>query len=65
LNTERGIHAGAFILLLIGLCALTGWASFSYIHEVVLQIAGIALSWGIILLALYLAFKKFEWRWWG
>ena len=65
MNTERIIHAGVFFLLLIGLFTLSGWVSYRYVGEVALQIAGIALSWGIILLVLYVAFKKLDWRWWG
>jgi hypothetical protein len=30
----------------------------------ILEIAGIALSWGIILLVLYVSFTKLEWDWW-
>jgi hypothetical protein len=65
LNTERAIHAAVFILLLVGLCTLAGWVSNKYIDDLVLKIAGLALSWGIILLALYLGFKKRNWRWWA
>ncbi len=62
---ERGIHATVFILILVGLFAVSGWASFRLIEtEVVLQISGIALSWGIILLTLYVVFRKLGWRWW-
>ena len=64
LNAERAIHAAIFILLLVGLCALAGWANNNYVDDIVLKIAGLALSWGIILLALYLSFKKLNWRWW-
>jgi hypothetical protein len=64
LNTERAIHAAVFILMLIGLCTLAGWATNNYIEDIVLKIAGAALSWGIILLALYLSFKKLNWHWW-
>ena len=65
MNAERGIHAGVFILLLVGMCILSGWASLHYIEEAALQIASIALSWGIILLVLYLAFKELKWHWWS
>ncbi|HTY74276.1 MAG TPA: hypothetical protein VMD05_01765 [Candidatus Nanoarchaeia archaeon] len=65
MNAERGIHIGVFFLLLIGLCTLSGWASYRYIGDLALKIAGIALSWGIILLALYVAFKKLKWNWWN
>jgi len=62
---ERGIHATVFILILVGLFAVSGWASFRLIEtELALQISGIALSWGIILLTLYVVFRKAGWRWW-
>jgi hypothetical protein len=65
LTAERAIHAAVFVLLLVGLCTLTGWINYHYIQdEIILQIAGIALSWGISLLALYLIFRKLNWRWW-
>ena len=62
---ERAIHAAVFALLLIGLCTLSGWVLYNYVNEFVLKLAGITLSWGIILLALYLVFKKLDWRWWS
>jgi hypothetical protein len=62
-TAERVIHAAVFTLLLVGLCAVAGWASFQ-IEDLILKIAGIALSWGIILLALYVAFRKLKWQWW-
>jgi len=66
MTTERAIHFAMFILLLVGLCAISAWASYSYLSgNVVLEVAGIALSWGLILLVLYLGFKKLDWNWWG
>ncbi len=65
MNVERGIHAAVFILLLVGLCAVAGWVSLRYIaNDFILKIAGIALGWGVILLALYVVFRKLSWRWW-
>ncbi len=64
-NMERGIQAMVFILLLIGLFIVTGWASYQYIEEVGLKIAGIAISWAVILLVLYVIFQKLEWDWWN
>jgi len=54
-----------FAFLLAGLCGVSAWASYSYISNIVLQFAGIALSWGVILLVLYLGFKKLNWDWWS
>ena len=65
LNAERAIHAAVFVLLLMGLCTITGWVSYQYITDFVLKLAGITLSWGIILLALYVIFRKLDWRWWN
>ncbi len=63
---ERAIQVGVFILILVGLCALSAWASYAYLkEELVLQIAAIALSWGATLLVLYVAFKALGWKWWG
>jgi hypothetical protein len=65
LSAERNIHAAMFALLLVGLFAISGWGSYSYIDNWILKIAGIALSWGIILLILYVSFKKLGWHWWS
>ena len=63
---ERAIQFAMFILLLIGLCGISAWASYSYLSEtLILEVAAIALSWGVILLVLYLGFKKLNWDWWS
>jgi hypothetical protein len=63
---ERAIHFAIFTLLLIGLCAVSAWVCYSYLRDtLILQIAGIALSWGVILLVLYAGFIKLEWQWWS
>jgi len=55
-----------FILLMVGLCGISAWASYSYLSDtLILEVAGIALSWGIILSILYLAFRKMDWDWWS
>jgi hypothetical protein len=61
---ERAIHVAIFIFLLIGLCSLSAWISYAYLKELVLQIAAIALSWGVTLLVLYVGFKALNWEWW-
>lgn len=53
-----------FVLLLIGLCSLAGWVSHAYLPELILQVAAIALSWGTILLVLYVGFRALHWDWW-
>jgi len=56
-----------FILILIGLCGASAWASYNYFREAhpILWVATIALSWGVILLFLYVSFEKLEWDWWS
>jgi len=55
-----------FLLILVGLCGVSAWASYTYLNVTpILEVAGIALSWGVILLILYLSFKKLNWDWWS
>jgi len=66
LGAERLIHAGIFFLLLVGLTVLSAWISYAYLKSnLVLAIASVALSWGIILLAMYVIFQKIGWKWWS
>ncbi|HYA77234.1 MAG TPA: hypothetical protein VEF91_00800 [Verrucomicrobiae bacterium] len=66
MKVERLIHASAFILLLVGLATLSAWISYTYLHHnLALMVASIALSWGIILLIIYVIFQKFGWKWWS
>jgi len=66
LTVERAIHFVMFSLVLMGLCGVSAWASYTYLNEnLILEIAGIALSWGVILLILYLGFKYLDWDWWS
>jgi glycerol uptake facilitator-like aquaporin len=66
LAAERAIHFAMFILILIGLGAVSAWASYTYLNDtLILEIAGIALSWGVALLVLYVGFKKLDWDWWS
>ncbi|MEM3536455.1 MAG: hypothetical protein QXF44_01630 [Candidatus Bathyarchaeia archaeon] len=63
---ERAIQFAMFLLILVGLCGISAWASYSYLSDnLILEVAGIALSWGVILLILYLGFKRLGWNWWG
>jgi hypothetical protein len=64
-TAERGIQAAMFALVIVGLYALTGWALFNFVEDLILKVGGIALCWGVILLALYVAFKKLNWTWWS
>ena len=65
MTTERAIHFAMFTLILVGLCGISAWASYTYVPNDLLKIAGIALSWGVALLILYLGFKKLNWDWWS
>jgi hypothetical protein len=65
MDVEHVIHSAVFVLLIVGLYIISGWVCYQYIGELVLNIAGISLSWAVILLALYLAFKKLDWGWWS
>jgi len=62
---ERAIQVSTFILLLVGLSSLSAWISYAYIKDLMLQIAAIALSWGVTLLVLYVGFKALGWKWWS
>ncbi|MEM2105528.1 MAG: hypothetical protein QXV21_03545 [Candidatus Bathyarchaeia archaeon] len=66
MTTEKAIHFSMFLLLLVGLCGISAWASHTYLNNnLILEAAGIALSWGVILLILYLGFKRLDWSWWS
>jgi hypothetical protein len=55
-----------FVLILVGLCAISAWASYSYLSEnLILEVASIALSWGVILSILYVGFRQLDWDWWS
>jgi hypothetical protein len=63
---ERAIHFAIFVLLLVGLCGISAWTSYASLKDTpILEIAVIALSWGVILVILYLGFKKLDWDWWS
>ncbi|MCW4000345.1 MAG: hypothetical protein NWE93_08900 [Candidatus Bathyarchaeota archaeon] len=68
MGAERVIHASIFVLLLVGIAALCFWASYTYLpleSNLILFVASIPLSWGILLLALYVAFSRLGWKWWS
>ncbi len=66
MTAEKVIHASIFVLLLVGLTVLSAYASYVYLHgTIILLIASVPLSWGIILLAMYLGFKRAGWNWWS
>ena len=62
---ERVIHIAMFFLFLIGLGGVSAWANYAYVPYDFLKIAGTALSWGLILLVLYVGFKAVDWDWWS
>jgi hypothetical protein len=66
LTAERAIHFAIFVFLLIGLSSLSAWVSYTYLQNtLILEIAGMALSWGTILLVLYVSFSRAHWNWWS
>lgn len=66
MGAEKAIHFAMFALLLIGLCSVSAWASYTYLSgNLILEIAGITLSWGVTLLVLYVGFRKLNWDWWS
>lgn len=66
MTVERAIHFAMFSLILVGLCAISAWASWTYLWKnLILEVASIALSWGVILSILYLGFRQLDWDWWN
>ena len=65
MTAERAIHLLVFVLLLLGLCTMSAWIGYNYLEEPILKVASIPLSWGVILLILYVSFKKLNWDWWS
>ncbi|MCK4434791.1 hypothetical protein KAU92_04815 [Candidatus Bathyarchaeota archaeon] len=66
MTVERAIHFAMFSLILVGLCAISAWASWTYLwRNLILEVASIALSWGVILSILYLGFRQLDWDWWN
>jgi len=43
---------------------MSGYIISASTNNDLLRIAGIALSWGVILLALYAIFSALKWKWW-
>jgi hypothetical protein len=55
-----------FALLLVGFWSVSAWGSLIYLSDNwILALAGVTLSWGIVLLILYVIFKKLGWNWWS
>jgi hypothetical protein len=65
LTAERAIHIAVFALLLVGSWSISAWINLTYLSDWILLIAGVTLSWGILLLLLYVIFKKLNWNWWS
>jgi hypothetical protein len=66
LTAERGILGGIFALILVGLGILSAWLIYSFLwaNNMIIAIALIPLSWGLILLVMYLAFRALDMSWW-
>lgn len=66
MTAEKAIHFAIFVFMLIGLSSLSAWVAYTYLNDnLILEIAGMALSWGTILLVLYASFSKAGWDWWS
>ena len=66
MTTEKAIHFVIFVFMLIGLSSLSAWVAYTYLQgNLILEIAGMALSWGTILLVLYASFSRAGWGWWS
>jgi phosphatidylserine synthase len=65
--TEKIIYSAVFLLFLIGACGLTAYAFYAVIKDLYSPVfyAGIAITWGVILLVLYLVFERQDWKWWS
>jgi hypothetical protein len=63
-TAERAIHVLVFVLLVFGLCVISAWASYNYLTDPILMVASIPLGWGLIVLIVYVSFKKLGWHWW-
>lgn len=61
---EKALQAVIFILILAGLAGISTWAINAYVTNPLLLIAGTTLSWGVILLVLFVVFKELKWEWW-
>ncbi len=66
MTAEKAIHFAIFVFMLIGLSSLSAWVAYTYLQgNLILEIAGMALSWGTILLVLYVSFNRAGWDWWS
>ena len=66
MTAEKAIHFAIFVFMLIGLSSLSAWVAYTYLNDnLILEIAGMALSWGTILLVLYASFSRAGWDWWS
>jgi hypothetical protein len=56
-----------FFLFLFGTCGLAAYAIFVATGGIADPIfyAATAISWGVILLVLYLVFERQDWEWWS
>lgn len=43
---------------------MAAWVSYAFLKDLVLQIAAVALSWGVTLIVLYMGFRVLGWDWW-
>ncbi|MBX5327568.1 MAG: hypothetical protein ACQXXH_02880 [Candidatus Bathyarchaeia archaeon] len=65
---QKVIYFIIFFLFLVGACGLSAYAfSVAIDNELSnpLFYASTAITWGVILLILYLVFERQDWEWWS
>lgn len=64
---QKIIYFIIFFLFLVGACGLSAYAFAAAIENPLanpLFYAATAITWGVILLVLYLVFERQDWEWW-
>lgn len=64
---QKIIYFVIFFLFLIGACGLSAYVFNQSIEGGIISplfYAATAITWGVILLVLYLIFERQEWEWW-
>jgi hypothetical protein len=67
LAAQKILYFIIFFLFLVGACGLSAYVFARSIEGDItnpLFYAATAITWGIILLVLYLVFEKQDWEWW-
>ena len=64
---KKVIYFIIFFLFLFGACGLSAYALYAPIEgkNPLFYAAATAITWGIILLILYMVFERQDWEWWS